>query len=273
MGETPAKRARLEKTDGERFPVQRHGHGYGNISISGPASVHLGDRHESSKDGSPHDTTDNGIDKYEGLLKSFLFDRIDARERNVMKALSRTCEWLFQHKDFQEWRTVRDVSDHNGFLWIKGKPGCGKSTIMKKALEQTQKEIQKQSIQQTVVHYFFNARAPTSLEKSSLGLYRSLTYQLLCACPSMHSLFTTKFALKEPGGSDNAWTKEELQDFLCDVVMSAEPLALCMFIDALDEGEQVEDVRQMTESRGISWQFVTLVGLFFAVYWGFCLAF
>ena len=116
---------------------------------------------------------------------------------------------------------------------------------MKKALEWTRKENQKQSVQQTVVHYFFNARAPTSLEKSSLGLYRSLTYQLLCACPSVRSLFTTKFALKEPGDSDDAWTKEELQDFLGDVVASAASSDLCMFIDALDEGEQEEDVRQM----------------------------
>lgn len=61
----------------------------------------------------------------------------------------------------------------------------------------------------------------------------------------MRSLFTTKFALKEPSDSDNAWTKKGLQDFLGDVVTSADPSDLCIIVDALDEGEQEEDVRQM----------------------------
>jgi len=104
MGGRPVKRARLGRKDDEDSLSQLRGHEFGNITINGPASVHLGDRHESLRPGSPQTTTDHGIDKYEVLLKSLLFDRIDARERNVRKALSRTCEWLFQHKDFQEWR-------------------------------------------------------------------------------------------------------------------------------------------------------------------------
>jgi len=245
MGERPAKRVRLEKTDDERSPLPGPGHKYGSIIISAPASVHLGDQYGSSKQGSPRSGIDNVTDKYDVLLKSLLFDRIDARERNVRKALSRTCDWLFRHSEFLEWRTAQDVSSHNRFLWIKGKPGCGKSTIMKTALEWTRKENRKQNTEQAVVHYFFNARAPSSLEKSSLGLYRSLTYQLLCACPFMRPLFSTKFALKEPGELDDAWTEEELQDFLGDVVTSIEPSNLCIFIDALDEGEHQNDVRQM----------------------------
>ncbi|KAK5095734.1 hypothetical protein LTR70_003404 [Exophiala xenobiotica] len=245
MGERPAKRVRLEETEAEVSLLPRSGHNFGSITINTPAPVQLGDRYGSSKQGSPPSGIDDVTDKYDVLLKSLLFDRIDARERNVRKALSRTCDWLFRHSEFLEWRTAQDVSLHNGFLWIKGKPGCGKSTIMKTALEWTRKENRKQHTEQVVVHYFFNARAPSSLEKSSLGLYRSLTYQLLCACPFMRPLFSTKFALKEPGELDDAWTKEELQDFLGDVVTSTEPSGLCIFIDALDEGEHEDDVRQM----------------------------
>ena len=245
MGERQAKRAKQEKTDDEASLSPRYGHQFGSIFINTPAPVQLGDRYDSCKQDSPGNVVDNGTDHYEVLLKSLLFPRIDARERNVKKALSRTCEWLFRHKEFQTWRTAEDVSEHNGFLWIKGKPGCGKSTIMKTALEWTRKENRKHTTNQTVLHYFFNARAPSSLEKSTLGLYRSLAYHLLTACPSMHALFETKFALKEPGELDNAWTKEELQDFLCDVVKSGLPSNLCIFIDALDEGEHEGDVREM----------------------------
>lgn len=251
MDKRPRKRARLDRTDDEHFPIQRGGHDFGNINVTlnGSAPLHLGDRFEFSKQGSPQIATDGAIDKSEILLESLLFDRIDARERNVKKALPKTCQWLFQHKHFRDWESARGIDGHNGFLWIKGKPGCGKSTIMKTALERSQKHLQKQdktkNIKQAIVHYFFNARAPASLEKSSLGLYRSLTYQLLRSCPSLRSLFTTKFAFKDPEHSEDAWTKEELQDFLCDVVISVEPMSLCVFVDALDEGEEEDDVRQL----------------------------
>ena len=245
MEERTRKRARLDRVNDDSSLVDRPGHRFGDIYISGSGTTQIGDLINSTYQEPPSNTRHLDVDKYEVLLKSLLFDRIDARVHNVKKALSRTCTWLFQHENFKEWRNSCHISRHNGFLWIKGKPGCGKSTIMKSALEWTRKEIKKQGIEQTVVHYFFNARAPTSLEKSSLGFYRSLTYQLLCACPWLRSSFTTKFALKEPEQSEDAWTKAELQDFLCDIVTLAESSELCVFIDALDEGEQEDDVREM----------------------------
>lgn len=35
----------------------------------------------------------------------------------------------------KQWTDDIDTRNHGGFLWIKGKPGCGKSTIIKGALE------------------------------------------------------------------------------------------------------------------------------------------
>jgi len=61
---------------------------------------------------------------------------------------------------------------------------------------------------------------------------------------SSHALFFHRqFALKEPGDSDNTWSKKELRDFLYDFVTSANPSALCIFVDALDEGEQEDDIQ------------------------------
>lgn len=244
MGGRPTEKAKWDNTDNEDPLSPRHRHQFGSISVNTPALVQLGDQYDSSKQDSPGNVVDNDKGHYEVLLKSLLFPRIDACERNVSKVLPGTCEWFLQHKVFQTWRTAGDVSGHNGFLWIEGKPGCGKSTIMKTALEWTRKENREHNINQTVLRYFFNAGATSSLEKSSLGLYRSLTYHLLCACPSTRALFETKFSLKEPGDSYYAWTKEELQNFLYDVVKSGLPSDLCVFIDALDEGED-DDVREM----------------------------
>src|SRR5262249_33560181 len=159
MDERPAKRARLESTDKAHHPVESQGHSFGVINISGSGTVHLGDQHESSKQGFRRNTSDDGVDKNEVLFKSLLFDRIDNRVHTIKKALPRTCQWLFRHKNFKEWQIGRRVYEHNGFLWIKGKPGCGKSTIMKTALEWTRRQVQKQSMKQIILSYFFNGRA------------------------------------------------------------------------------------------------------------------
>lgn len=227
----------------ERSSQQRLSHKYGDVYVVDSKGVHLGDRIESLDEWTTHG--DENADKLDVLFTSLLLSRMDARLHNIRKALSNTCEWLFEHSQFKEWLSAQSIHKHNGFLWIKGKPGCGKSTLMKTALEKMRDYALQQREDLTVLHYFFNARATTSQEKSTLGLYRLLTHQLLTKLPQLKLLFAAKFAYKQPGDSDDAWTKEELQDFLCDVVMSAEPLAIYVFIDALDEGEQEDEVRQM----------------------------
>lgn len=53
----------------------------------------------------------------------------------------------------------------------------------------------------TKVAYFFNARALRLLEKSRIGMYRSLVYQLLEAFPHLQNHFLKTFSRKEKGGN------------------------------------------------------------------------
>ena len=74
---------------------------------------------------------------------------------------------------------------------------------------------------QIVLSYFFIARSPYLLDKSSLGLYRSLVWQLQAALPTSHRLFAEHFApkvrKKEVDGCTKTeveeWTKVELENF------------------------------------------------------------
>jgi hypothetical protein len=184
-------------------------------------------------------------EKYKTLVKSLLFERIDFRINNVRKALMSTCQWLFRHPHFQTWYEDGSFTQHCGFLWIRGKPGCGKSTLMKVLFEWACKQKNKDRGRQTIVPYFFNARAPAILEKSSLGLYRTVVHHLLLSCPKLGTMFAEKFALKNPGQSEEQWTADELQEFLVDAVESNESFGLCLLIDALDEAEYQYDVRDM----------------------------
>ena len=180
-------------------------------------------------------------DKLDKLMKSLTFERMDARLHNVAAAFPKTCKWLFRHQSFLSWNNESKVHEHNGFLWIKGKPGCGKSTIMKSTWAWAKR---KWSGQWTILNYFFNARAPNSSEKSSLGLYRSLVHQLLAALPQFTDCFMEKFSSKVRADDVNDWTELELQGFLIDVVQGTTRPRLCLFVDALDEGDE-EDIRAM----------------------------
>jgi type II secretory ATPase GspE/PulE/Tfp pilus assembly ATPase PilB-like protein len=79
--------------------------------------------------------------KYQRLLQSLTFERMDARLLNITNALPQTCRWFFKEKEFDMWITRNGIEDNHGFLWIKGKPGSGKSTIMKVAVKTVKENI------------------------------------------------------------------------------------------------------------------------------------
>ncbi|TQN71668.1 putative ankyrin repeat protein, partial [Colletotrichum shisoi] len=66
------------------------------------------------------------------LLASLEFEKnIGSRHEGIRIAYAKTCQWLLQQPDYTSWQNDENFSDHHGFLWISGKPGAGKSTIMK----------------------------------------------------------------------------------------------------------------------------------------------
>ncbi|KAL6249525.1 hypothetical protein RBB50_003378 [Rhinocladiella similis] len=241
---------------GEQRPAKRARISYNTNTFSSRASLSHGNitaSHMGIMDGhiqhSGQDPRDDPMviseDKYKVLLNSLIFNRIDFRVNNVKRELLSTCQWLFRHPHFQTWNDTGYSAQHSGFLWIKGKPGCGKSTLMKALFEWARKQKSKDRVRQTIVPYFFNARASASLEKSSLGLYRTVVHRLLSSYPNLRALFAEKFSFKEPGQLGENWTVEELQGFLFDSIESNESFGLCLLIDALDEAEYENDVREM----------------------------
>lgn len=174
------------------------------------------------------------------LRDSLAFKRMDARLHNVRAALKNTCEWLFRHRTFREWNDDTKLSEHKGFLWLKGKPGCGKSTLMKGAYQWAKARAKKQWI---TLSYFFNARAPGLLEKSPLGLYRSLVHEILRVAPQSVPMFDEMFSWKDPS-DDAEWAIEELQSFLLKFIESSDRPPVVIFIDALDEGDE-HDIRAL----------------------------
>ncbi|KAF5675926.1 ankyrin repeat-containing protein [Fusarium denticulatum] len=138
-------------------------------------------------------------------LKSLAFEDMDGRQVKIDDAAEGTCQWLLEHKTLIEWK-----SRHRGLLWIKGKPGSGKSTLMK---------------------YAKDALPP---------IYGTDTLCVPGAVADLIEYFEDKRTTEGEPGEKWQWHLQPLQDFLklsLTNILSSFPVIL--FIDALDEcGEQ-----------------------------------
>jgi hypothetical protein len=173
------------------------------------------------------------------LMKSLQFDQIGARDATIKNAHAKTCKWLLQKSEHIEWLDSTRLPIHHGFLWIKGKPGTGKSTLMKFALGQARESTNKN----VVIAFFFNARGAI-LEKTIMGMYRSLLLQLLEKVPKLQCTLDSLSLLSLTVIKDYQWTRYSLEDQLQQAVLSLEETPVICFIDALDECEQWQ-VRSM----------------------------
>lgn len=122
------------------------------------------------------------------------------------------------------------------FLWVKGNPGVGKSTLMAFALDKAEKT----RTNERVLSHFFHARG-VELERSIEGLYRTLLHQLIDDTEA-----STLDAL--PRGlllhNNTAWPIAKLENLLLAVVNKLKQGPMTWFVDALDECP-VDEVRKM----------------------------
>ena len=110
--------------------------------------------------------------------------------------------------------------------------------------------IQKTMSDTTVVSFFFNARGE-DLEKSTLGMYRSLIYQILKEFDLTQTCLDQARSAAKLGFNQN-WDENELQDIFESLIRDLGPKHLICFIDALDEcnDDQVRDMVAFLERLG-----------------------
>ncbi|EMD58768.1 hypothetical protein COCSADRAFT_165029 [Bipolaris sorokiniana ND90Pr] len=193
----------------------------------------------------------------QSLLESLRFDQIDARQMTIKTAHAKTCRWLLQSEKYLNWLDTTKLDKHHGFLWIKGKAGTGKSTLMKYALVNARKAMENHII----LSFFFNARGE-DIEKSTIGAYRSLLLQLLENLPALWNVFNSPSFLKVT--KDHQWNIETLKTLLEQAIQSLGDSSVVCFIDALNEceEEQVRDMVQFFEHIG---DLVVSHGIYFQV--------
>ena len=177
----------------------------------------------------------------EALLESLAFPQIDARLLNIKRAHEKTCSWLLDQPEYQAWLNPANVQAHHGFLWVKGKAGTGKSTIMKYILARAERDW----AETIIIAFFINARGDI-LERSTLGMYRSLLYQLLKAVPEIQNSFCEYTCKRHTSSNPQAWNQQELQDCFRIAFTTIGKRPFACFIDALDECRE-DEVREMVQ--------------------------
>ncbi|KAF9891903.1 hypothetical protein FE257_002866 [Aspergillus nanangensis] len=173
---------------------------------------------------------------------------IDARQGNIKRAHTKTCKWLVKHPAYLSWLDPCQIDDHHGFLWIKGKPGTGKSTLMKYALSNARRTMSGK----TIISHFFNARGDI-LERSTIGMYRSLLLQLLERHPVLQGDVFRSLGSASGKIESYQWSHEETLKLLFEqAVQNIADAPLICFIDALDEcrESQVRDMVSFFENIG-----------------------
>ncbi|KAH8745409.1 hypothetical protein BGZ57DRAFT_862505 [Hyaloscypha finlandica] len=163
-------------------------------------------------------------------LRSLAFPEVFNRREEVDKAYSHTCGWILEHKSYKTWR------DGHGLLWLKGKPGSGKSTLMAFIYDKLQRDLSsKQSLN---LEFFFHGRG-TILQKTPIGMFRSLLYQIYdkvaTARPPVLAAFRERKKIGEPGLGWE-WQRNTLKDLFSHAFThAAKSRPITLFVDALDE--------------------------------------
>ncbi|KAK1496670.1 hypothetical protein CTAM01_08308 [Colletotrichum tamarilloi] len=170
------------------------------------------------------------------ILKSLRFAQIIERQTEIPIAHQNTFEWIFQEStnvNFSSW-----LQSPNGIFWITGKPGSGKSTLMK-FVTGHEKTSQLANIwagpHQLVIasHFFWGIR--NGLQSSQEGLLRALLFQIMVKCPELiPDAFPERYASLTH--TLESWTIEELLGAFERLRGASLPTKrILMFIDGLDE--------------------------------------
>ncbi|KAL9604063.1 MAG: hypothetical protein Q9179_001986 [Wetmoreana sp. 5 TL-2023] len=188
---------------------------------------------------------------YDEVTKSLFYPDIFSRQEqidHVFDGIVNSYEWIFH-----EPRT-RKLSEHDqntgtdvvplwddfaiwlksgqGMYWINGKAGSGKSTLMNYICQcslrmEFLEEWCGDRLLLTPAYFFWSAGS--TQQKSVNGLLRSLIYQMLTECRELVECLEVVEPL-------HAWTERRLVSTLRSILQQSQiPVAICMFIDGLDE--------------------------------------
>lgn len=183
------------------------------------------------------------------ILDGLYFPAIKARQSEIKEAYPATFDWILQDEAaktksrspvyFAEW--LKSQRQEDGLYWIGGKPGSGKSTLMKYLYshERTHQLLKQWAgTKELFVAGFFFWHSGTEMQKSQEGLLRTLLFEILRHNPNLIEIICPERwdAQSRYQPKDDAWSREELFDaFRKSLAQQHGQSKFCFFLDGLDE--------------------------------------
>ncbi|KAL2675642.1 hypothetical protein Neosp_011832 [[Neocosmospora] mangrovei] len=202
---------------------------------------------------------------YQSLLQSLKFENMEERKNQIDENYPQTCHWIFEEPDEDySWpatigygdyrpRARQKASPRQGretpwdsftdwlgsgdpIYWISGKPGSGKSTLMKflSSNPRTREFLNKwQPEVQIFSHYFW--KAGSEMQQNFKGLLCSLMYQIFCENRqvALDYIRQTRDIHRKPSTIAD-WDTTKLETLLHTHIHGSTS-GICLFIDGLDE--------------------------------------
>lgn len=224
---------------------------------------------------------------------SLFFPEIFARQESIPKSHKGTCKWIFgmpqtdgqsqpdtegfQAPGQQErvdgpraqpWSNFGDwlKEDNKDPYWLSGKPGSGKSTLMKYVSTEfacyCESDEEFFHLRDAVTCSFFFWNLGSSLQKDYVGFMRSILFQIAQQRVEMIPILRGDRGNVTLGKADDsclmhAWTEERLDEALKRfLARKPSSMRVCMFIDGLDEFVGDEDrlidiIRLLSQTSGV----------------------
>lgn len=171
------------------------------------------------------------------MLESLCIEETTSRRDQIEPTYSQTFAWIFEESELQFTKWLRKGK---GIYWIRGKPGSGKSTLMKFLyLDPRTWECLDDQGEGALVStgwFFFYGRG-SRIQKSFEGLLYSILHQILSAQVLLAKAVLPLF-MEHQKILQQHWPLSYLKRaFNLILQQNDAPLRLYLFLDALDEYE------------------------------------
>jgi len=182
------------------------------------------------------------------LLAALAYNGMAARRRQLAEQSPVYLEWLWRQPFDGGSRFVEWLCNEAPVFWVTGKPGSGKSTLMKYLAEH---ESGPRILQHHhncswfLVHFYFDYRSAKEMPNSLEGLLRSILYQFVGANSTANQAVREHLNVRHGYAIYENLDRSDLQRafrIACKAV--ARTHKICAFVDGLDEfsGHHIEVV-------------------------------